>query len=138
MFPNESNVPIIGAAMNLQAAATNDGNPQAAATTIGKNHRAVKPQAGRKYVLLTKSLASWGKVPQQQADIAALLAESMEPGVPWTEEEVFSLVTEYAKEYQSLAKSVQHPTYLLAYYRGLKNDGKHAGFVGRDFLQVVG
>jgi hypothetical protein len=105
---------------------------------VAKNKRPVKPQAGRTYVLLSKSLANWGRVPQQQADIAALMAESMEVGKEWTEEELFSLITEYAHEKKSLAGSVQHPTYLFTWYRGLKNDGKYAGFIARNFVRMIG
>lgn len=104
---------------------------------VMKNRRPVKADPNRKYVRLGE-LKTWGRVPRQQADLAALLTESMEVGAEWTEEEVFALVTEYARERESLRTSKQHPTYLLAYYRGLKNDGKHAGFVARDFLRVIG
>jgi hypothetical protein len=108
-------------------------------TSEKKNHRAVRPQAGRKYVLLSKSLQDWGKVPQQQKDLASIISKSFEVGQEVSEEEVFSKVTEESTQYASLATSVQHPTYLLAYYRGLdKKDGKHAGFVRRNFFQVKG
>jgi hypothetical protein len=109
----------------------------AGVTGIPKNKRAVKPEPGRTYVRLGP-LDTFGRVPKQQADIAAILTESMDIGKPWTEEEVFELVTDGAVEYDSLAKSVQHATYLFTYYRGLKNDGKHAGLIARNFLRMVG
>jgi hypothetical protein len=108
---------------------TNDG--------VKKNQKPGKANASRKYVLLDKELKSWGKVPQQQADLAAIMAESMDVGSEWTEEELFDLVATSAKEYASLRNSKQDPTYLFRYYRGLKNDGKHAGFVARNFLRMV-
>ena len=102
-----------------------------------KNHRAVKAQPGRKYILLAKSLAEWGKVPQQQRDLASILASEFAVGVEVEESEVFAKVTARAAEYPSLANGVQHPTYVLAYYRSYdKKDGKHAGFIRRNFLQV--
>ena len=60
----------------------------------------------------------------------------MDLDVEWTEEEVFELVKDSAKEHESLRKSKQDPTYLFRYYRGLKNDGKHAGFIARGFLRM--
>ena len=108
---------------------TNDG--------VKKNQKPGKANASRKYVLLDKELKSWGKVPQQQADLAAIMAESMEVGSEWTEEELFDLVATSAKEYASLHNSKQDPTYLFRYYRGLKNDGVHAGFIARGFLRMV-
>ena len=105
-------------------------------SNVKKNQKPGKANASRKYVLLDKELKSWGKVPQQQADLAAIMAESMEVGSEWTEEELFDLITTGAKEYTSLRNSTQDPTYLFRYYRGLKNDGKHAGFVARGFLRM--
>lgn len=106
-------------------------------SNVKKNQKPGKANASRKYVLLDKELKSWGKVPQQQADIAAIMSESMDVGSEWTEEELFDLITTSAKEYASLRNSKQDPTYLFRYYRGLKNDGKHAGFVARNFLRMV-
>jgi len=102
---------------------------------VPKNKRRVKSNPDRKYVRLGE-LKTWGKVPQQQADLAAIMAESMDLGAEWTEEEVFELVKDSAKEHESLRKSKQDPTYLFRYYRGLKNDGKHAGFIARGFLRM--
>jgi hypothetical protein len=106
-------------------------------SNVKKNQKPGKANASRKYVLLDKELKSWGKVPQQQADLAAIMAESMDVGSEWTEEELFDLIVTGAKEYASLRNSKQDPTYLFRYYRGLKNDGKHAGFVARNFLRMV-
>jgi hypothetical protein len=103
-----------------------------------KNQTPGKPSTTRKYVLLEKSLASWGKVPQQQQDLAQILSANMEIKEEKTEAEVFEILQKNYSNFPSLAKSVQDPTYLFKYYRGLKKDGKHAGFVARNFLQVVG
>ena len=108
---------------------TNDG--------VKKNQKPGKANASRKYVLLDKELKSWGKVPQQQADIAKLLGVNMEVGKEYTEAEVFDMLMEKSAEYNSLLGSKQDPTYLFRYYRGLKNDGKHAGLIARNFLRMV-
>jgi hypothetical protein len=102
---------------------------------VKKNHRPGKADPNRKYTRLGK-LELWGRVPQQQRDLAAIMEESMELGSEWTEEELFDLIATSAREYASLRNSKQDPTYLFRYYRGLKNDGKHAGFVARNFLRV--
>jgi hypothetical protein len=47
------------------------------------------------------------------------------------------MLMEKSAEYNSLLDSKQDPTYLFRYYRGLKNNGKHAGFVARNFLRMV-
>ena len=104
---------------------------------VKKNQKPGKASATRKYVLLSKELKSWGKVPQQQADIARLLAGNIEVGKEVTEGELFDLLQEKAADFASLAISKQDPTYLFRHYRGLKNDGKHAGFIARDFVRVV-
>ena len=96
------------------------------------------PNPSRKYVLLESELKTWGRVPLQQADIAKLLGATMEVGREYTEVEVFQIVKDNAPSFPSLAKSVQSPERLFRYYRNLKNDGKHAGFSQRGFLQVNG
>ena len=101
-----------------------------------KNQRVSKVTAGRKYELLSEKLALWGNVPQQQKDLAHLLASYLEMGMVFTEEEVFDYITKHANEYPSLAASKQDPTYLFRYYRGLKNDGKYAGFIARNFIRM--
>jgi hypothetical protein len=105
---------------------------------VQKNHVAGKPAAGRKYVLLAKEMKMFGKVPRQQAELAHILATNLEVLKEYSEDEVFNLVTTKAPGYPSIARSVQDPTYLFKYYRNLKNDGKHAGFVARNFLRVIG
>jgi hypothetical protein len=107
------------------------------ATVVAKNHVAAKPDTNRKYVRLA-TLNTTGKIPQQQADLAKILAESMDIGKEWSEAEVFSLVEESANEYPSLANSKQAPSYLFRYYRSLKADGKRGGFIARGFLQQIG
>lgn len=109
-----------------------------ATVKVAKNHKPGKPSAGRKYVLLDKVLKNWGKVPQQQADIAKILADNFEVGKEYAEAEVFDVLMDKSSEFVSLANSRQDPTYLFRYYRGLGNDGKHAGLVARDFLRVIG
>lgn len=107
----------------------------AAPSAAKKNQRTGKPNATAKYVRLGVFNAK-GTVPQQQSDIARILSESMEIGKEYTEAEVFEFVTSKRNDYASLRKSVQDSTYLFRYYRGLKDDGKYAGFVARDFLRV--
>ena len=104
-------------------------------SNVKKNQKPGKADATRKYERLGEFKA-WGKVPQQQADLAAIITESVDLGAEWTEEELFDLVSTGAKDYASLRNSKQDPTYLFRYYRGLKNDGKHAGFVARGFLRM--
>lgn len=103
-----------------------------------KNHVPQTVKLGRKYVLQSKSLATWGKVPQQQADVADILAKHFEVGVPVDESTVFAKVQEQAPLYPHLAASVQDPTYVLKYYLNLSPKGNHAGLVARGFVQVVG
>ena len=102
-----------------------------------KNKRRVKADPTRKYVR-QGDLKVWGRVPQQQLDIAAILKVAMEDGVEYGEEFVFDALEAGRDAFESLRKSGQHVTYLFAYYRGLKNDGKHSGFVGRGFLRQIG
>jgi hypothetical protein len=106
--------------------------------TTKKNKRPGKPDANRKYVLLSKKMESWGRVPQQQADIAKILAHYMEVNKEYTEAEVFGFLVDGCGEYESIYKAKQDPTYLFRYYRGLKKDAKHAGFIARNFIQQVG
>jgi hypothetical protein len=113
--------------------------PAPGRSSIKKNQTAVKPLPGRRYVLLSKSLADWGKVPQQQADLAAILSASLPVGEEVPEDQVLARVYAGAAQFPSLATSVQDPGYLLRYYLGLnKRDGKHVGFIGRNFVQVRG
>lgn len=102
-----------------------------------KNQKPGKANASRKYVLLNKKMADWGKVPQQQHDLADLLSKGMEVGKEYSEPEVFNMLIDGAGDYPSIYSSVQDPTYLFRYYRGLKNDGKHASFIARNFLRMV-
>lgn len=103
-----------------------------------KNQATSKPKEGRKYVLLSKTLESWGKVPQQQRDIADLLSKHMDLKVEYTEKQVFDMLIDHAGDYPSLSTSVQDPTYLFRYYRGLKKDAKYGGYVARNFINQVG
>lgn len=105
-------------------------------SNVKKNQKPGKANADRKYTRIGE-FKTFGKVPQQQADLAAIMVESMNVDAEWTEEELFDLVTTSAKEYASLRNSKQDPTYLFRYYRGLKNDGVHAGFIARGFLRMV-
>jgi hypothetical protein len=102
---------------------------------VKKNQRPGKADPTRKYVLLAKSMQSWGKVPQQQADVAAILSKGMELNREYAEPEVFAMLVDGSGEYPSLCKSKQDPTYVFRYYRGLKNDGVRAGFVARNFIK---
>jgi len=108
------------------------------ADSTKKNKRPGKSNLNRKYVLLSKKMAGWGLVPQQQADIASILAHYMEVGKEYSEAEVFGFMVDGAGEYASIYKSAQDQTYLFRYYRGLKNDQKHAGFIARNFIRQIG
>lgn len=105
--------------------------------SVPKNHRTGKVDAGRKYKLLTKKMSMTGNVPQQQADIADLLASRMDVGKEYTEAEVFNFLIDGAGDYKSLYGSKQDPTYLFRYYRGIKKD-KYLGFIARNFLVMIG
>jgi hypothetical protein len=107
-------------------------------TKVKKNQRPGKAAAGRKYVLLSATLNKWGKVPQQQADIADLLTKNFKIGEEVTEDALFTALVDNAGDYASIYSSKQDPTYLFRYYRGLKNDGKHAGFIARNFIKQIG
>ena len=102
---------------------------------VKKGSKVSKGRANVKYERLGE-LKTWGKVPQQQADLAAIISESVDLGAEWTEEELFDLIVTGAKDYASLCNSKMSATYLFQYYRGLKNDGKHAGFFARGFLRM--
>lgn len=104
----------------------------------GKNQRPSRVNSGRKYVLLTKTLANWGRIPQQQRDLATILTANMIVGKEYSEEDVFKFIVEETPGYPSLKESRQDPTYLFRYYRGLKAEGKHAGFIPRLFLRQIG
>ena len=83
-------------------------------------------------------LKTYGRVPQQQADIAKILTSEMVLNQQYSEAEVFNFLINGCGEFRSLYTSKQDVTYLFKYYRGLnKKDGKHEGFVKRGFLQVV-
>ena len=103
---------------------------------LPRNKVPLKPTS-KKYVLLSDTLKSWGKVPRQQADLADIIARSFEVGVPTPESDILEAVEMLSKQYPSLANSVQHPHYLFKYYLGLKDSGKHAGFIARDFMEVA-
>lgn len=109
-----------------------------AVSGIAKNHKPGVANVGRKYVLMSKSLNSWGKVPQQQKDLADILVKNLEVNVEYTEAQVFNTIVDQCGEYPSLYNSKQDPTYLFKYYRGLANKDNHAGFIARDFIRVIG
>jgi hypothetical protein len=132
---------ILAEVVKLQAELAALKNPTASTVAskgdkVQKNHKPVKPQDGRTYELLSASLKTWGKVPQQQLDLAKLVVLCFGTKDTVTEAELFAFLTLHAGGYESIRKSVQHVTYLFAYYRGLRNDGKHAGFIARNFLRV--
>jgi hypothetical protein len=106
-----------------------------ATTTLAKNHRPGKAHDGRTYMRLTAELANWGKVPAQQAAIAKIIVDNTELGKEYSETEVFDMLNEHASKFTCLSGSRQDVTYLFRYYRGLKRDATHAGFVARGFLK---
>ncbi len=105
--------------------------------TAPKNQRPGVAKDKNRYKLLTKVLESWGNVPQQQKDIAAILAGGMVLGREYSESEVFAMLIDGAGEFPSITRSKQDVTYLFRYYRGLKKDTKYGGFTARNFLKVV-
>lgn len=105
-------------------------------SNLKKNQKPGKASSSRKYVV-SGPMKTCGKVPQQQADLAAILVANMEVGKEYTEQEVFNFLIDGSGDYPSLFKSTQDVTYLFRYYHGLKNDGKHAGFIARDFLRMI-
>lgn len=99
-----------------------------------KNQVAGTP--GNKTYARKGNLNTEGKIPQQQADLSKILVNNMPVGEKFTEAQVFAFLQKDYSDYPSLLNSKQDVTYLFKYYRGLKRDGKHAGFVARDFLTV--
>lgn len=127
------------AALTEKINAMTDAKPAKKSDGVPKSHVPSKPQVGRTYVRLMDTLPDWGKVPQQQADLAKIMVKHMVKGEAYSEADVFDMVLEHAAEYPSLASSRQSADYLFRYYRGLnKKDGKHVGFIGRKFLQQIG
>ena len=106
------------------------------ATNVAKPRGAGKPDPNRKYVLLSKTLNMFGRVPRQQEELGRLISANFEVGQQIPETELFATIEANAGQYHSLASSRQEPTYLFRYYRGLdKKNGKHLGFVQRGFLK---
>jgi len=130
---------LINAIAELQAkiAALKQAEPTATIKEITvdrsqpKNKRRVKADPNRVYTFSGKPLNLAGKVPQQQADLAALIVKYSPVEVD--ESDLFDILDEHVAEYDSLNRSTQSVTYLFCYYRGLGRDGKHAGFVARGF-----
>lgn len=103
-----------------------------------KNH--VEGKASNKsFVRMTKFVQNplWPKIPGQQEDLADILSRNMVVGKQYSEAEIFKFLNEEYGDYPRLANSVQHVTYLFRYYRGLKAEGSHAGFLARKFLRAV-
>lgn len=82
-------------------------------------------------------LKTWGKVPQQQLDLANILVRHMELGKKYSEAEVFAFLVTDRDQYVQLRTSRQDVTYLFKYYRGLKKTATHGGFFARDFIKAV-
>lgn len=109
----------------------------AKAAPVGpKNHRPVKV-SGRMYVRCSEKLAAWGKVPQQQADLADIICKNFAVNAPFSEADLFAKLEEERENYPALRNSKQSVTYLFAYYRGLRHDEKYAGFIARNFLRAL-
>jgi hypothetical protein len=94
--------------------------------------RAFKPTS-KVYVRLGE-LRMDGKVSQQQLDLAKILTAGMEVDKKYSEDQVFKILEAGRGGYKSLRESRQPVTDLFRYYRGLKAEGTHAGFVARDFI----
>ena len=112
------------------------GPSQEAAGSNSKGKGVGKPDPNRKYVLLSKTLPSWGKVPRQQEEIARIISSHFEVGVQIPEPRLFEVIQEQAPLYHSLAGSVQSPVYLFRYYRSLRHEKNHAGFLARGFMRI--
>lgn len=93
-----------------------------------KNKVESKPATGKVYERLGEFV---GKAPQQQRDLADIIAKNFPIGKPFSETELYAALELHQGEYYKLATSVQHVTYLFRYYRGIK-DG---GFIARGFLK---
>jgi hypothetical protein len=102
---------------------------------VAKNHTTGKVTT-TKYVRLKEVMDNFGNVPQQQKDLAQILT-FMEVGKEYTEAEVFAVLQDKRASFNSLASAKQDVTYLFRYYRGLKNDGKYAGFIARNYLRAI-
>jgi hypothetical protein len=102
-------------------------------TETGDIPRAIKPTR-RVYVRLGEFRMD-GRVPQQQLDLVQILTVGMEIDKEYSEDYVFKILETGRDGYKSLRESKQAVTYLFRYYRGLKAEGRHAGFVARDFIR---
>lgn len=122
------------AALRARLAELTAAEPKAA-DKPKKNQVPGKP-TDKKYVLLTKKFENWGTVPQQQLDLSTILIRGMEIGVEYTEKDIFNMLIDGCGDFPSLCKSKQDVTYLFRYYRGLKNDGKYAGLIGRNLIRM--
>lgn len=110
--------------------------PQKSVASVPKNHRPPARMSGASYVLLTKEMQDWGRVPQQQADMASIIASRFEVGVPFKEWDLFQALEEDKHLYPSLEHSCQDVSYLFRYYRGLScKRSSHAGYLMRNFIR---
>ena len=100
--------------------------------------RSIRPSATRLYLLLSDVLRGGGRIPQQQMDLAAIIVKRFKVGETFSEVELFRTLDAEAVKYPQLVNSTMGATYLFAYYRGLdKRDGKHMGYIRRNFLRIV-
>jgi hypothetical protein len=119
------------------------GGSAAKAEVVGKvdsrGRKAVGAKSGRTYQRLSAALADWGKVPQQQADLAKLFAEACEVGKAVSEEALYAYLTSNGDRFESLRKSTMSATYLWSYYRSFsKKDQVHGSFIRRNYLRMNG
>ena len=95
----------------------------------------MKARPDRMYVRLGE-LACWGMIPQQQQDIAWIIANTFPIGVKFTEAELFDALRAGRGSYPSLLKSTRDVARIFAKFRSLPQDGMgHAGFIFRAFLR---
>lgn len=132
----EERVPMVSI-MNVAAvvAKMNEAVEENGVTTMKKNQVYQKPMAV-KYVRV-EAFKRVGTIPAQQSALAAILDAQMVVGEEYTEEQVFEFLMNGRGAYHALAASKQSVTYLLRYYRGLRSDGKRAGFIARGYLRVL-
>lgn len=107
---------------------------QATNATVPKNHRPGRIDPSARYVRLGP-LSMAGKVPQQQFDLAQIIAKHFPVGEPFSQAQLYEVLAAERGNYRSLYTSVQNVTYLFRYYLGLRNNGKQAGFTARNFLR---
>lgn len=101
-----------------------------------KNKRPGRVDPSTRYILLNGfSVLRNGKVPQQQLDLARIIGAKFNIGEVFTQAQLYQALNEGRSSHRSLYTSVQDVTYLFRYYFGLRDNGKQAGFVARNYMR---